>query len=422
VVPTVIYTAAHGGFDLTRVPLGGAAAVFHALTREWEKTRPFSLQLLTPEVLGEQAPRDKDLVRYSELRYARFCFDFEAATTRHILQHDPSHVRVLINDISEGPGFQTLAERGYALYTLYHVDVVDYFTRMYLRGVVRPERLTAVYEQIARSPLRAAIPRLLKLVFEKQRDSLRYSRGVIVPSEGMKRVLTRCYPEILPDRIHVIPWGTQPEIIDESAVERRTAELRRQHAIPEQAKVLITLSRVSPEKGQDRLLRALQRWEKSADLPPEGLWAIICGEAAYMKGSAFQKRLHRLAKRLKKVHVLFPGYVAGVDKQAYLRLADLYVFPSRHESYGLTLLEAFHAGLAAVVCSHYGAEELMRPEFGELLPAVPESAIPTLLQSALARLLTDRSRLRRMGAQARTFAESRSFTDTARQVAQLISN
>ena len=47
--------------------------------------------------------------------------------------------------------------------------------------------------------------------------------------------------------------------------------------------------------------------------------------------------------------MVFPGYVTGERKRAFFALADLYVFPSRHESYGLTLLEAL--ALASRQCA-----------------------------------------------------------------------
>src|ERR1700693_5305520 len=91
------------------------------------------------------APRQKDLVRYSELEYARFCRRFERQLTEKILHADPKDVIVLCNDVSEGPDFKALAAKGYAIYTIYHVDVVDYFTTMYLHSWVKPEWTTAFY-------------------------------------------------------------------------------------------------------------------------------------------------------------------------------------------------------------------------------------------------------------------------------------
>jgi glycosyltransferase involved in cell wall biosynthesis len=419
-VKTLFYTAAHGGFDLSRVPLGGASAVSSFLMNEWHQKSPFHIRFLTPELLVERAPQDYDLVRYSEMTYARFCFDFEKAITDEILKHDPQDAVVLSNDISEGPNFRVLAEKGYPIYTLVHVDVVDYFSTMYLRKWIQAERLTALYERLDHSYLRRTVPGVLKLIFQKQRDSLKYSRGVVVPSDGMKRVLERCYPQIPPEKIHVLPWGLPTLEVDESAASAESEVLRKHYRIPRDAFVLITLSRISPEKGQDRLLKALAQWERSSEFPSREVWLFVCGEAAYMQGVRFKRQLKALARRLKKVRVVFPGYLSGLQKQSYFRLGNLYVFPSRHESYGLTLLEAFQAGLPALVCQHYGAENSVRPEFGELLPAVQETEIPTRMQQALTKLAADPDRLKRMGLQARVFAGKQRFSDTAQRLSTLL--
>ncbi len=55
-----------------------------------------------------------------------------------------------------------------------------------------------------------------------------------------------------------------------------------------------------------------------------------------MQGQRFLRKLQTLAARLKNTRVIFPGYVTGDRKRGLFALADLYVFPSRHESYGLT--------------------------------------------------------------------------------------
>jgi glycosyltransferase involved in cell wall biosynthesis len=418
--PTLLYTAAHAGFDLTRVPLGGAATLCSLLTEAWRNQDAFTLRVLSPEILGRSAPRDKDLVRYSEMQYARFCLEFEQATTLEIMRHDPATTMVLCNDVSEGPRFRQLTLNGYRLFTIYHVNVVDYFAAIYLNGWVGPATLAAMYHALERLSLTRLLPAVAKLVFQKQQDSLLFSRGVIVPSEGMKRILNRSYPTASTAKIHVVPWGSIDPGCDEAQVEEKVAELRQRYRIPEKARVLITLSRISPEKGQDRLIEALRLWEQRGELPADGLIVILCGEPAYMKGQRFRRKLSELTARLQTVRVIFAGHVTGVTKQAHFRLAELYVFPSRHESYGLTLLEAFRAGLPAVACHHYGAEEILQPEFGALLPAAPERKVPALLQQAIQRLLADPMRLKIMGRQAQAFAQRHPFEKTAARLAELL--
>jgi spore coat protein SA len=224
----------------------------------------------------------------------------------------------------------------------------------------------------------------------------------------MREGLLRCYPECRPEKIHVLPWGSW-------AREGRgdSEGVRREFGVPLEARVLLTLSRISPEKGQDLLLEALWDWEQREDYPRHPLWLFICGEAAFMQGRRFLRKLEALAARLKRTRVWFPGYVTGDRKRAFLSLADLYVFPSRHESYGLTLMEALAAGLPAVCLDHHGARSVMKEEFGELVPA-------SRLRDAIARLLADDEKRKRMGEAAREFAARERFEDRAAELARLV--
>jgi glycosyltransferase involved in cell wall biosynthesis len=402
-VSRVLYTAAHGGFSAEAVPLGGGAAVFEHLVEEWQRTQPFELQTITPEILGSAAPRGGELVKFGERAYARFSRDFERASTAAILRHDPADTVVLANDVSEGPDFAELGQLGYRVYTIYHVDVVAYVTAIYGRGLIAPETTVRWYRR-----LRRYLPEMAGLVWEKQEASVRHSHGLIVPSEGMREVLLRCYPDCKPEKIHVLPWGNwNPD----APADPET--LRREFGVPQDARVLLTLSRISPEKGQDLLLDALLEWERRDDFPKNPLWLFVCGDAAFMQGQRFLAKLRERAARLKRTRVVFPGYVTGERKRAFLALADLYVFPSRHESYGLTLLEALAAGLPAVCLDTSGARSVMREEFGALVP-------PSGLRAAIATLLADEGGLKAMGAAAREFACRERFSDRAAQLANLL--
>jgi len=403
----VLYTAAHGGYARENVPLGGGGAVCDHLVEEWSRTRPFELELITPAILGAQAPSGRDLVAYSERDYADFCRAFEKAATDRVLAFDPASAVVLVNDVSEGPDFARLAVHGFRVFTIYHVDVVAYVSSMYLRGWMKPETTVRWYRR-----LRPLLPSLTKLIWEKQEASVRHSRGLIVPSEDMRRILLRCYPECAAEKIHVIPWGAwdAPEADVQPDV---AAALRHEYSVPDDALVLLTLSRISPEKGQDALLKALLAWETRADFPRRPLWLFLCGEAAYMQGRRYRERLQSLAAQLRRTTVVFPGHVTGARKRALFALADLYVFPSRHESYGLTLLEALAAGVPAVCLDHAGARGVMREEFGRMVA-------PSALGAAIAELLADEALRKKMGAAARAYAATQRFSDTAGRLAALL--
>lgn len=383
----ILYTAAHGGFSSEKVPLGGGAAVFELLRAEWLRTPGVELVPILPHsVTG------REIVGFSELRYAAFCREFERAATAEILRHDPASCVVLANDISEGPDFARLAAAGYRLFTIFHVDVVAYVAALYAKNLVAPEALVRWHRLLER-----LAPDVLQLIFQKQRDCVRHSQACIVPSPEMADVIRRCYGPSPP--VEVLPWGTPPAT-------------HSSHCRPADSHLtLLTLSRISPEKNQELLLESLLTWERLGNIPAN-LLVRICGDAAFMRGRTYFEHLKALASRLRHVRVEFPGYVTSQRKADLLASADLYVFPSRHESYGLTLMEAFAAGLPALTLDHSGARSLMRTQFGIM-------ATPATFLTSLQQLTADRNQLREMGRAAREFALARPFSAAATRLLAL---
>ena len=384
----VILTAAHVGFKGLNRPLGGGDAVANRLAHEWSRDGRWPLTVLAagaiPPASGVEfhqigpAGSDPDLTRLSELEYAAFCERFGAGLTEALLAAEPGTIAVT-NDLAEGPDFARLGEAGVRLVTLFHVDVVDYFCRIYLHGLIAPERLTRAYDIICRRGWERRVPLILRLVFGKQRDAMRHSSALVVPSIKMKQLLTRCYPQTPPSRIHVIPWGCWSDAAEPSAV--AIARDRFAPLIHPCRPTLLTLSRISPEKGHDLLLRALQVRERRRAAPVS---LIVAGEAAFMQGARFLAKLKRMAARIRQSDVHFVGYADPAAKQALFSLADLYVHPSRHESYGLTLCEAIVAGLPVISSDHYSASDLIPPITGWITPRGSVSALANAIDEASA--------------------------------------
>lgn len=313
---------------------------------------------------------------------------------------DPTEVCVLHNDIAEAGDFAEIASLGYLQVAIFHVDVVDYVAQIYLRGLLSARSLARAYRALERVRIAPLLPDVADLAFGKQEACARHCELLVVPSRRMAEILRRAYPWRTGANVLALPWGTNAEPEPPETEEIR-AELEQRYD-PDGRPVLLALSRISPEKGQDLFLRALRLWERRGN---RELLVLICGAAAYMHGGSYLRTLHRLARGLRKVEVHFPGYVAGGEKHAFFRLSDLYVFPSRHESYGLTLMEALAAGLPALTTDHRSARDLVRPEFGRVV-----SASPAALYGALTELLHRREDLPRMGEVARTFAHDRPFS------------
>jgi glycosyltransferase involved in cell wall biosynthesis len=244
---------------------------------------------------------------------------------------------VLSHDISEGPSFARLTRSGVDCLAILHVDVVDYFQRFYLGDLLPASWWTWLHSASRHLPW----PDVLQLVFEKQLQAARSCRYLIVPSQPMKDILQRCYPEV---RVEVVPWGSPVESVQAQPLDWE---------LDERAPLLVTLSRIAPEKGQDLLLRALKVGEERGEIPP-GLTLAIVGAPSYMMGQRYLAKLRKLASQLRRVRVIFPGHLGGGAKQAVLERASVFVVCSRHESYGLTIMEAMSAGCPIVAVPSYG--------------------------------------------------------------------
>jgi glycosyltransferase involved in cell wall biosynthesis len=371
----LLYTAAHGG-PAEGVSIGGGGAIARQLLAEWAQTKPFSVELICPT----ESPQE--LVQYSQGEYTRFCDRFRREATNRILREDPAQCVVLANDISEGPDFALLARHGYRVFTIWHVDVLVFVMRMYLKGLVKPQ-------QAARwmRPLEDWLPGPLGLVFANQHRCVRHSVGHFVMTEAMKQTILECYPETPPEKIHVVPWGAS-----------RTGELVEQpkSEVPQ----VLMLSRISPEKGQHRVLEALRHYKGK-------LRVVIAGNAAFMGGEKYLAKLRRLADD----RVRFVGHLSGQAKTDAFAAADLYVFPSVSESYGLTLMEALAHGVPVIAWDHDGARAILNPEIGILVANERE------FLAALEALIGDPERRRRMGQAARAFAAARPFSASAARLA-----
>ena len=412
----VVMTAAHGGYDSERVPLGGGAAVCERLCRLWAgsvrlsligsgPTAPPGVEYVRVAGLGERIPS-----QLSELEYAAFSRRFEEGASQQILAMRPRPV-VLAHDISEGPSFARLARAGVDCVSILHVDVVDYFQRFYLGDLLPTFWWTWLHRKSSLLPW----PNLLQLVFDKQQQAADHCRYLVVPSARMKSILQESYPEMPAGRVRVIPWGAPVGAPPPSEVEAAKERLRLQWELHPRTPLLVTLSRISPEKSQDALLRALKIGEERGEIPP-GLTVAIVGAPSYMMGQRFLARLQGLAGSLRRVRVIFAGHLGGADKRAALELASQFVVCSRHESYGLTIMEAMAAGCPIVAVRSYGVDATVDESCGRVV----ERGSDGQLWEAISGLLREPEVGARLGQAALQRASSEGFEEAARQLLQLL--
>jgi glycosyltransferase involved in cell wall biosynthesis len=141
--------------------------------------------------------------------------------------------------------------------------------------------------------------------------------------------------------IDICPPGSDTLVLNPEAEEIRSGEPARA-ARQRPVRLLIT-GNIIPRKGHDLLIRML------ADLADLN-WELRVVGAAVDPG--YKRRVDRLVRRYDLVdRVYYTGVLSGGDLSREYLEADVFVFPSRYEGFGISLAEAIRAGLAFIAFS-----------------------------------------------------------------------
>jgi glycosyltransferase involved in cell wall biosynthesis len=113
-----------------------------------------------------------------------------------------------------------------------------------------------------------------------------------------------------------------------------------QIAAPAIERVVLSLGRIHPKKGLDRLVRA---WSK-VELRYPGWRLRIAGPPEF----GHDNELRALAASLRLTRISIEGPIYGEAKTAAYRDADVFVLPTLNENFGLTVAEALAAGTPVI--------------------------------------------------------------------------
>jgi len=201
--------------------------------------------------------------------------------------------------------------------------------------------------------------------------------------------------------VRVIPNGVDTARFRPPRTTADRLQVRENLGIPQNAEVALFLGPIVPRKGLDLLLEA---WKTLAARWPD-LHLILAGprmDLTARKNSDFRTLVRVLVKASgaqDRVH--FTGMVE--EPEAYMRAADLFVFPSRREGMPNVVPEAMATGLPVVMTPFQG----LPPEFGEdgQHHLLAEFSADSLTRN-IERLLEDGGLRRTMGAAAREWAQT----------------
>ena len=147
--------------------------------------------------------------------------------------------------------------------------------------------------------------------------------------------------------------------------------------------VVLSVNYLVPRKGLDVLIHAFRQVAGPHDV------LVLVGSGPE------EASLRRLAHGDHRIR--FPGYQDGAAKTAWYAAADLFVFPTLHDPWGLVVNEAMAFGLPIIATEAAGCVPDLVRDNGLVVPAGDVDALAT----ALRQLLADEVLRREMGRRSR---------------------
>jgi glycosyltransferase involved in cell wall biosynthesis len=198
----------------------------------------------------------------------------------------------------------------------------------------RGKRIITIYDLFFVTDRQLVQPESRRHFRSQLRKNVNKADGIICISQATRSRLLEMFPWAAA-KIEVIYLGVAPFFFENPG---QPSELRKKYLLPE--KYILFIGTIEPRKNLSTLLRALLKLKQAGIVIP----LVIAGSRGWGANEFLS-----LKKELgSQVHEI--GYVEDADLPFLYREAQLFVFPSLAEGFGLPLLESLASG-TPVLCS-----------------------------------------------------------------------
>ncbi|MFQ5822485.1 MAG: glycosyltransferase family 4 protein [bacterium] len=227
---------------------------------------------------------------------------------------------------------------------------------------------------------------------------------IITVSESSRRDILRLFrlPE---DRVTAIALGVGEEcrvINDESLL----ARVRNHYRLP--GHFILNVGTIQPRKNLVRLVESFAQLRN--ELPHK---LVIVGRQAWRAEELF----FAISKHKLEDHVIFLGMVPNEDLPVIYNLADIFVYPSLYEGFGLPVLEAMSCGTPTITSNNSSLAEVA----GDAALLVDPKDVESITE-ALRELALHPSHLNELRCKGLSRAKIFSWERTARETLNVFEN
>ena len=194
--------------------------------------------------------------------------------------------------------------------------------------------------------------------------SVRRADFILADSENTRKDLVELMG-LAPERVEVLYAG-----VGENFKPSDGGKARARYKLPE--RFILSLGTLEPRKNFARLIRAFARLKRS------DLKLVIAGR----KGWLYEEIFMAVKECGLENDVIFPGYVEDEDLPSLYSAAELFVYPSIYEGFGLHPLEAMACGTPVVASEAPPLPEVLG-DAALFFPPYDEEAIASAMEKAL---------------------------------------
>ncbi len=192
--------------------------------------------------------------------------------------------------------------------------------------------------------------RSMRLYQRIMMHSIPKAAAVIVPSRVVATAVQELY-DLPASHIHVVPMAAGSKYVPTTAQELPEA-LR---AIGVRQPYVFNIGGFDARKNLPALLEAFSQFSRDA----AGSWQLVIGGAPHTENQFVFPPLEPEIERLGLgEQVLLTGRVSEETKIALYQHAGMYVTPSLHEGFGMTVLEAMACGVAVIASNRTSLPEV----------------------------------------------------------------
>ena len=187
--------------------------------------------------------------------------------------------------------------------------------------------------------------------------------------------------EIVPNGINISDYNNLP----------KKGEFRKKYNIHNNEKIILFLGRIHKIKGLELLVHTFIDLSKKMD----NIKLIIVGP-----DDGFLQKLNEIINESKlNEKILLTGPLYGEEKLCAYVDSDVYVLPSFHEGFPITILEACMCGTPVITTNHCGIPELVR-KFGFVVESDKNQ-----LKKAIIKVLDDNNTVKKFNARGKKLIE-----------------